>query len=106
MKHGSLINHIAAPAVELELGDGATLCHWSDREAFTVIAKTKSGKTVTLQADTATRSDANGMSDAQTYTYERNPAGRTIKARLTSRGWSANGTKVIPGRHAYYDFSF
>jgi hypothetical protein len=108
MQLGSLINHLAAPAAgDFAVGDGVTLCHWTDREAFTVVAVTPSGKTITIQADTATRVDGLGMSDAQTYTYEPNPDGRILKARRTSRGWRATGgTKLIPGRHHYFDFSF
>lgn len=112
MTTGSLINNILPDAQAFEVGDGATICHWTDRTACTVIGVSPSGKTVTLQADRAIRTDKNGMSDAQTYRYERDPEGHVRKARLlgTSRarraGWYSGGERVVPGRRAHHDFSF
>jgi hypothetical protein len=56
------------------VGMGATVCHYSDRSAVTVVAirykKDGSIKEIDTRADKTTRTDSNGMSDAQSYTYE------------------------------------
>jgi hypothetical protein len=72
---GSLINHVATEANQPEpkVGDGATLCYWSDRHAGTVIAW--DGKTVTVQQDKANRVNKGVMTDSQQYTYEADPTG-------------------------------
>lgn len=115
MQHGSLHNMIAAPATEFEVGDGATVISWTDRHACTVIEvlRTKDGrvKGYVLQADRAIRTDGLGMSDAQTYTYERDPEGAIHPARIVATGKRkgqvyAGDRKVIRGRAHYYDFSF
>lgn len=110
MAAGSLHNLIADranAADDFEVGDGVTLCWWTDRTACTVIART--AKSITIQEDKAMRSDSNGMSDAQSYEYSPNPEGRTFTARMTKRGWRVGGQggqAVIPGRRHYHDFSF
>jgi len=97
---------LEGPAV----GDGVTMCFFSDRHACTVIKRT--AKTVTVQRDKATRSDGNGMSDAQSYEYERDPGGATYVFSLRKngtwrqRGDSDRGTRLVAGRREYYDFSF
>lgn len=109
-EHGSLTNHmlsrVASPTPKV--GDGATLLHWTDREPATVIAVSASGKTITLREDKATRIDANGMSECQTYDYARDPDGATHTARLTKYGWKIpRGSRVLIGRREKYrDFSF
>jgi|SRR5215471_2769688 len=114
MAHGSLINTLydQSDAVhgakhQWKVGDGATYCGWSDRNAYTVIAVTRCS--ITLRRDKATRTDTNRMSDAQSYTFEPDPEGRVIKARLTKRGWRVGGQRgaaIIPGRDEFYDYSF
>lgn len=111
MSAGSLINLMGdnSAAEDLKVGDGVTLVYWTDRQPFTVIDITKSGKTITIQEDNAERVDSNGMSDAQSYEYSRNPEGRVLKARLTKRGFrvgGAQGNAVVRGRNKYYDYSF
>jgi len=97
---------LAGPAV----GDGVTMCHFTDRHAGTVIKRTP--KTVTVQRDKATRVDGNGMSDAQQYEYERDPEGATYVFSLRKngtwrqRGHEEQGTRLVAGRREYYDFSF
>lgn len=104
---------------EIEVGDGCTVCLYSDREAYTVIRKTKT--MIVLQRDKAIK-DPNfkpewvpgGFSavclnqEDQAYTYEADPDGRQIKAY-----WSENdgcykhqGCRVINGRHEFYDYNF
>lgn len=99
------------------VGDGATLCYWTDRHACTVIRVTRC--TITIQRDTATP-DPNWVRDFTpggfmghtandrdlTYTYAADPTGATYVARLTKRGWMANGLRVVPGRREFYDSNF
>jgi hypothetical protein len=100
-------------------GDGATTHIGSDAQAWTVIAVSPSGRTITLQGDTATLDPdftpdfhpggfAGHVSNShdQSYSYARDPDGPVRQARLTVRGWSANGTPVSKGRRAFYDYNF
>lgn len=93
-----------------EVGSPATIVMYTDRHAATVVGVSKSGKTITLQQDVATRTDKNGMSESQEYSYERNPNAEKQTARLTKRGWrigGQRGTKILIGtREEYYDYSF
>jgi hypothetical protein len=111
---------------------GATESMWSDRHAGTIVAvrRNKAGMIteVDWQADKATRTDSYGMSDAQSYSYERDldaPV-RTWKADRTGRfremvranPWSetdtrmrmaspSGGSRLILGiRDEHYDYSF
>lgn len=70
---GSVINHIytRGSGPEPEVGMGVTICHWTDREAGTIVRW--DGKILTVQGDKTTRTDNNGMSECQVYTYERCP---------------------------------
>ncbi len=45
---------MSAPAWNPIVGDGATICHFSDRTACTVARVSNSGKTLYLQPDIAT----------------------------------------------------
>jgi hypothetical protein len=104
---GSLINHVMSrESVKPEIGMGATILCWSDRHAATIIKMTP--KSVTVQRDKAIRTDKNGMSESQDYTYERNENGSISTFRLTKRGWrnkSGEGLR-IGDRREYYDYSF
>jgi len=90
------------------VGQPATVCYWSDREPATVIAVSPSGYKVTVQIDKATRIDSNGMSDAQTYEYERDPNGSVMSFHRNKRGnYRRSGTGLSLGsRRAFRDFSF
>lgn len=103
----------------VEVGDGVTVCYYSDKEAFTVIKRT--AKTLTIQRDTAILNPdfvpewiAGGFAghcinqSEQTYTYERNPNGATYTARWSEKrgSWVVNGNNVIIGRHEFYDYNF
>ena len=116
MAIGSLINHLMsnssnpAPTV----GMGATICLWSDRHACTVTKVSSNGKTLTVQEDKATRTDGNGMSDDQSYSYEVNPLAseQVFTLRQTGRyvrkgmGMRSGTTLSLGHRNSYYDFSF
>lgn len=115
---GSLTNVVMANSKSDEalpkVGDGATQLLYSDRHAFTVIAvhTSKSGKTVTLtvQQDDATRTDNNGMSESQEYTFTKNSGLAAYRIRQSKDGgWKEVGgsTRFIVGsRDEYHDFSF
>lgn len=116
MAYGSLINMISGsdPQLAPEVGMGATILMWSDRKAATVIAVSKSGKSLTVQYDKAIRTDSYGMSDAQSYRYERNPEGATAEYTKRKNGqWVRKGDPVKGGqrlglgyRDHHYDYSF
>tara|TARA_R110000751_G_scaffold48895_9_gene108644 strand:+ start:9182 stop:9502 length:321 start_codon:yes stop_codon:yes gene_type:complete len=99
-----------ASHVSPTVGEGATVIHFSDRTGATVIAVSPSGKTITVQEDTATRTDDHGMSDMQHYTFERYEEGRTWKATLRKDGRYrvCNSTQLVGvgNRSTYYDYSF
>lgn len=112
---------MTAPGFHIEptVGMGATITVWTDRHAGTV---TKwDGKTLTVQLDKATRTDQNGMSDAQKYAYERNPDGLEYQFRRNKKGqWrpleqsitgrmvmAKTGHGLILGRRmAFHDYTF
>lgn len=87
-----------------QVGDGVTVYYYSDRAAGTIVRRTP--KMVIVQLDTATRTDKNGMSELQTYTYAPDPKGAFLTFRLTKRGWTGSGVRLGAGRHSYYDYSF
>lgn len=96
---------------EPEIGMGATVLGWFDREAATVvnvvrcldrrgrpIAQTASEKSrqkrarprarfVTVQLDKSRRIDNNGKNGRQVWHHERDPRGRMITFVLTHTGW-------------------
>lgn len=110
--------------VKPEIGMGATLCWWTDREAATVTAiKEIGGKLyIDVQEDFAVRTDENGMSDSQSYDYRPNPEGRKWTYRWNekkllwegvsfsqeTKRWKKNGNPALSlGRRSkYYDYSF
>ncbi len=111
----SLVNHVYSKAHDntppVSVGSGATILHWTDRTACTIIELTE--KRVILQEDIATRTDSHGMSDQQSYSYMPNLKG--IKHVFTKRkngkwvrkGDTMSGTRCILGvRDHYYDYSF
>ena len=124
----SLTNHLYASATigqpEPVVGMGATILCWTDRRAATIIeVGTHRGLLmVAVQDDTATRSDANGMSECQSYTYAPNPDGEVRRFVFKAGIWrsleqDASGRLVlsragsgyglrIGERHHYHDFSF
>ena len=101
-----------------EVGKGATILRWTDRQAYEVVNVSKDGKEVVLQRYSPRRVDDRGMTDAQDYIYD-----TLIESYLTLRlrygKWyikhdGSNGEKptydkihVIFGeRTEYYDYSF
>jgi hypothetical protein len=91
---------------------GATEICWSDRHAYTII-EVINDKKIVVQQDKATRTDTNGMSDAQSYAFSPDPNGpkRTLTLRKNGRwvpvGQGMNDDNFVIGmRQEYYDYSF
>lgn len=112
-------NHILTPATA-KVGNGATICLWSDRHACTIIKVTKT--TVTVRRDKATLKPefkpdfiVGGFSvhctnqEEQDYTYEADENG-TVETFYWSNKYNQYGTPnnpcLIRGRHEYYDYNF
>lgn len=90
-------------------GMGATLLWWSDRHAYTVVRVSESGKTFWMQRDKAKRTDSNGRSNCQSYSYTRLTTGseRRVKYSNAKKCWMSGGQKVILGsRDEYHDPDF
>jgi len=104
---------------QFKVGDGATMHIGSDANVWTVIAVSPSGKTITIQGDKATL-DPTWKPDfhpggfvghvsnnhEQRWITERDENGPVRQARLTKRGWSANGMPVTKGRRYFHDYNF
>jgi len=96
-----------------EVGMGATIVMWTDRHACTIIEVSKSKRVIKVQYDKATRTDSHGMSDCQSYSYERDTEGQvktfTLRkhGKYVQKGDSMRGTHLVIGRREeYYDYSF
>lgn len=113
---GSLINHVTSGDRDAEpvVGMGATILLWTDRHAATVVEVSASKKRLSIQRDKATRTDKNGMSDSQAYSFEPNPEAhretytlRRNGAWVVLGGGQKNGRRLKLGaRSEYRDFSF
>jgi hypothetical protein len=112
----SLVNGLMAGATNTPdpvVGMGATILMWTDRHAATVV-EVINAKTIVIQQDRATRADDNGMSDAQSWTFEPNPdAPRTTYTKRSNGAWvrkgepAKGGSRIAVGvRSEHYDFSF
>ena len=113
---GSLVNQVYGSMNsrdDIEIGMGATVLFYTDRAAATVVSISSSGKRVGIKYDKATRTDNNGMSDAQSYSYERGD-GPTIYFTKRKNGAFVRegdnmrtGQKVLIGlRDHYHDYSY
>lgn len=114
---GSLNNRLMEGTVgqpEPEVGMGATELCYSDRHAYTIVAVHGPAR-IEVRADVATRTDANGMSDSQSYSYAPGPedAPTRVLTKRKNNAWipqgqpMRNGTRFALGiRDEHYDFSF
>jgi hypothetical protein len=111
MRAGSLQNYLydGAACKTPEVGDGATMLSWTDRHPGTVVAVSP-GHRVVVQRDHYERTDPNGMSDAQSYRFWRNPSGqKTVYSRRKDGSYREVGGQrrvLFGGRDAYHDYSF
>lgn len=124
MTSGSYINLISASAAAAlpRVGDPATILGYSDRRAGTVDSVDAERGIVFVRLDHSHRTDSNGMSDAQTYRYERNPYGsisaykysrkknswlEAYRNPMTGRYVLTDSTRLCIGhRSTFYDYNF
>lgn len=114
MQTNNLISNLmlGSASPEPEIGMGVTICMYTDRHAGTIVGLKhfKTGKragqvsAVLVQGDKAIRTDNNGMSDAQSYRFERNPNDRISEFKVTKDG--SFGNLSLGHRSYYHDFSF
>lgn len=100
---------LAKAAQGPQVGDGATRYSGSDRYAYTVVSVSKSGKRINVQADKATRTDGNGISESQQYEFTSDPSAAivTLVRRKDGSWYNGNvGRFSVGTRSAYYDYSF
>jgi hypothetical protein len=122
---GSLVNALyALESVKVpNIGDGATILSWTDRDPATVIDVEEKGKYiyVTTQDDDFRRVDNNGISEEQSYLFIPDPGGSIRHWRITQRGdvervmineqtgrwnkWGDGGIR-FGERAKFHDFSF
>lgn len=106
---GSLTNHLYSRlggCLAPEVGMGATILQWTDRQAGTIVKLTP--HQIHVQHDAVTRVGPIKMSEAQQYTYAPNPTAPIDVFRRTKRGWknSAGNHLLIGTRDQYHDYSF
>ena len=111
---------MSAPDWTPTVGGGASVCHYSDRTACTVIRISPSGKTIWMQEDTAVLDGwkpefvAGGFgghcvnNTEQRYVYQPNPQGAIHRASVRKDGKlrTTNGERVVSGRHHFHDYNF
>lgn len=99
------------------VGMGATELCYSDRHGGTIVEvqldKAGKAKRIRFVEDKATRTDSNGMSDAQSYSYEPGEGYGTWYTRRKDGSWIREGDSLKNGqvlgigyRATYHDFSF
>ena len=114
---------MAVLAGQPNVGDGITVCLWTDRHAYTVVSLIGSTGFV-AQRDKATRTNRDEDSfspggfvghtshgqNGQQWSYEADPDGATVKVTRRKDGlWrpAGAGTKpVLYGRYEKYDYNF
>lgn len=103
---------------ELEVGDHAHVCHYSDISPVTVVARTP--KTITVRFDKAERDEswkpewvAGGFSaictniDKQRWNITEDPNGKVEVFRMRKVGWrNRSDEKLYPEWKKYYDYNF
>lgn len=112
--YGNIVNRVSEHTTGTpKVGDGCTICFWSDRQSATII-EVVSEREIIIQEDTSTRTDSNGMSESQTWEHAPNPNGVTYTFTKRKNGaWrekhhygsSGHGLRIGHRDH-YYDFSF
>ena len=112
--YGNLINRVmdATKQPTPEVGMGATETYYSDRQAGTIV-RIVSPKAVEWVEDKATRTDKNGISESQDYTYEFGTGPATTFTLRKNGRWVRKGQGLRSGngliigiRDQYEDPSF
>jgi hypothetical protein len=87
---------------------GATILHYTDRTAATVVRVGKSGKVAWLREDMTVRTDKNGMDERQEYAcFPGHGPEIRISRRKDGLWYTGKGQRVALGYRApYHDFSF
>ena len=121
MKSGSLVNNLLASMSNApQIGMGATLLSYTDRNPATVVGWDMVKAIVTVQEDDYKRIDKNGLSESQEYEYTQNTSNYKVSFKWTKKGWvrvvfnpetnrwkqSPCGGLYIGEREKYHDFSF
>lgn len=86
---GSLINNMmreGKSAISLEVGTLATVLSYSDRHPYKVV-EVKDQNHIAIKKLKATRTDNNGMSDAQTYKYSDDDTAPVINLVKRNNTW-------------------
>lgn len=121
----SLTNHLYSRMVKGQpvptVGMGATILSWTDRHGATIVDVRKAGQYIAVTRDDCKRTDNNGMSEDQTYSYTTRPDGaKQWYKRETDGRWSevifnpntgrfkkTGGAGLRLGvRDSYHDYSF
>lgn len=116
---GSFFNYLMANSMSIpEVGKGATILHWTDRSAYFVNEVSSDGKEVVIERAKAVRTDNEGMSESQSYKYERDVDVEPETLRFTYGKWrrvytnwegkrETSPVNIIFGTmREYYDYSF
>jgi type II secretory pathway component GspD/PulD (secretin) len=86
-----------------QAGKGATILSWTDRHAYEVVYVSKDGKTVDMCPYHAERVDKDGMSESQTYKYEKLSANR-IRLKWMRGAWRQVNDKVVFEDNFYKEY--
>jgi hypothetical protein len=93
-----------------KIGMGVTINIGSDQVAATIVKMSKSSNKIVLQRDKSIRIDNNGISESQSYLYERDLNGETWTATLRKDGryrlLGCRNTISLNFRREYCDPSF
>ena len=84
-----------------EIGMGATMLSWTDRNPATIVSVFNKGKTLYIGVfeDDATRTDNNGYSESQSYEFSFNPKSGMRYYRKNARGtWEGAHINPETGR--------
>lgn len=121
-QYGSMTNMLSdgVATFDPEVGMGATILLWSDREPATIVQvdhfstgpRKGKVKAVWVTNDIATRTDRNGMSERQTYAFTTNPDAGAVQftkrsdGRFKEAGSDSAVSLRIGSRDKYHDYSF
>jgi len=108
--HNRMLEHAGHPAPVV--GMGCTVSMYSDRYAATIVEVIRKGIApcgVVIQRDMATRTDCNGLSESQEYSYEMKPQAQKETYSRRKNGTYvkvgegvSEGTKLIIGQRLHY----